>query len=689
MLSLIPHLAALFYCATAVSGQDATFNPLVSFKDIHAVEAAGMQNIHIQYLGQIDGDLSIHYGSCSLKHTAHAHHRVGRTHVGRHPLAKRHVRWSGSRPTRFVWLPPADIESGHCLHAFAEDVLVGTSQPIRVAKRKIRRGVAFADVADSEGPWFDGVEYLQQKEPDETFVAEAKGKSIGIIGGGMSGLMTSLLLSSVGIQDWKILEASQRVGGRVHTSYLNGTRPDQYQYQEMGPMRFPVSIELPGTNESIPMNDHRMVFQLADHLNELNGNSSEYAVNFIPWIQSASGDPATTSKRLPDGTVPSVGDLEASPMLADNVNATYSNETAVALAQAAYDAWVGLDEEKLKSFALNIFEAHKQAIKDGLFDYSEAGYLRYKLRVDLNITDQAASTASNNPSWPYENVYFSATTWKTIDQGLSQLPRAFEPLVLNKTSFGVKVSEMAWDPLTKKISVHWRPNSEFSMTTASESFDHVVVAVPFTRVRLWRLPPYSSLLTRAIKTLNYVQSCKVALHYKTRFWEHLPEPILGGCGSTDIPGVGSVCYPSYTLNASGPGVILGNYAFGAEARSLASLTETEHVALIQRAMVEIHGEVAAEQWTGNYDRICWENDEFQAGAWCEPLVGQQELYLPAYFRTEMGTVFVGEHTSWTHAWIWSALESAVRGTAQLLLDMGLVDEAKEVTGTWMARWLRM
>ena len=75
--------------------------------------------------------------------------------------------------------------------------------------------------------------------------------------------------------------------------------------------------------------------------------------------------------------------------------------------------------------------------------------------------------------------------------------------------------------------------------------------------------------------------------------------------------------------------------------------------------------------------------------WAQLVVGQQELYLPPFFRTEHNIIFVGDHTSFTHAWIWSALESAVRGTAQLLLDMGLVDEAKNVTQTWMARWISM
>lgn len=110
---------------------------------------------------------------------------------------------------------------------------------------------------DAEGPWFDGVAYLQEKEPDEVFVAAAKSKTVGILGGGMSGLMTSHLLESVGFHDWKIIEASARIGGRVHTSYLNGTKPSDYQYQEMGPMRFPVSITYDDPAETIQIMDHR------------------------------------------------------------------------------------------------------------------------------------------------------------------------------------------------------------------------------------------------------------------------------------------------------------------------------------------------------------------------------------------------------------------------------------------------
>jgi hypothetical protein len=123
------------------------------------------------------------------------------------------------------------------------------------------------------------------------------------------------------------------------------------------------------------------------------------------------------------------------------------------------------------------------------------------------------------------------------------------------------------------------------MEPESEEYDYAVVGVPFSKVRLWNLPKYSSLLSRAISSMNYQQSCKVSLHYKTRFWEKLSPPIIGGCGAVDIPGIGSVCYPAYKINSTGPGVILGSYASGTLARSLAALSTEDHVAYVQRAMV--------------------------------------------------------------------------------------------------------
>jgi hypothetical protein len=82
-------------------------------------------------------------------------------------------------------------------------------------------------------------------------------------------------------------------------------------------------------------------------------------------------------------------------------------------------------------------------VDNSILEFLELGYLRYRLIIDLNIIDEVASIGSNYDSWAYDNVYFGATDWRTIDQGLSRLPAAFGPLVLNKTIFGISIQELS------------------------------------------------------------------------------------------------------------------------------------------------------------------------------------------------------------------------------------------------------
>ncbi|KAL9630217.1 MAG: hypothetical protein Q9204_004831 [Flavoplaca sp. TL-2023a] len=55
-----------------------------------------------------------------------------------------------------------------------------------------------------------------------------------------------------GFQNLEIVEAGQRTGGRVQTAYLEGG-PLDYQYQNVGPMRFSESVQYAGTNETAPI----------------------------------------------------------------------------------------------------------------------------------------------------------------------------------------------------------------------------------------------------------------------------------------------------------------------------------------------------------------------------------------------------------------------------------------------------
>jgi len=145
----------------------------------------------------------------------------------------------------------------------------------------------------------------------------------------------------------------------------------------------------------------------------------------------------------------------------------------------------------------------------------------------------------------------------------------------------------------------------------------------------------------AIDTLTFSTACKVALEYRTRFWEHPAStnstitntPIFGGQSLTDIPGIGTITYPSYCLNCTGKASLLASYIASSFGDIWPAVPEAEHVAYVVDSMVEIHGEVARREWTGKYARKCWREDKFESGGWTSPVVGQHALFLPEFFRT--------------------------------------------------------
>jgi monoamine oxidase len=129
---------------------------------------------------------------------------------------------------------------------------------------------------DSIGAWFDDVAKLNCNS-----VSKAPNASVAIVGGGVSGLTTALMLDSIGLHNWEIIEASDRVGGRFRTKFVGGTQ----EFAEMGPMRLPYTVTYKSDDSTHEYTEHRLTFQLAETLNEMNGNDSKWKVDFIPWIQ--------------------------------------------------------------------------------------------------------------------------------------------------------------------------------------------------------------------------------------------------------------------------------------------------------------------------------------------------------------------------------------------------------------------
>lgn len=680
-------LSILLSVATSITASPTPGSPAHPIGlEVRSTIDTGLSNIHLIRRGPLKDGVVYTYGSCSAFSSHDSHHFVSSTSPG------------DVIPDRLLWRVPEDAPPGGCISAWGlnDGSLYGRSLPLDVQAGLKKRNLAKREInpikmdnssgIDTSGPWFDGVKLLQDKEVPPIVIEELKKKKIGILGAGMSGLMTGLLLDSQGFHNWEITEASQRLGGRVHTEYFaGGPTTNDYQYQEMGPMRFPRSIQYAGTNETLTIRDHHIVFQLANYLNNKNKNDTDLVVKFINWIQT---NPNTRSYfqgiRKPDGSVPTAAEAAADPSLRP---AAITDPSYKEVQEQLSDLY--MTKERVAELADNVYKAHKKTIDEGWDDFSEFEYIHTLIGASLNITDLSIATSETmaRSFWEdyMDNVYFSATDWVTVDHGLNRLPLAFAPTVKDRVKFGRRVNRVNYSKSANKVTFSWKNNYRDKDHLTAE-YDYALVATPFSIARKLRLPAFSSVLGRAINRLGYLNACKVAIQFRTRFWEHLNPPIIGGCTTTDLPLIQRYCYPSYNLNGTGPGVLLASYNSASDADRSVSWTDDEHIEHVLEAMEEIHGPVVREQYM-RAERKCWGLDGFEAGAWASPYIGQHKLYIPSYFLVENNIIFVGEHTSYTHAWIASALESAVRGTVQLFLEWGLVDEAKNITETWMGRWI--
>ncbi|KAK3370506.1 L-amino acid oxidase [Podospora didyma] len=557
-------------------------------------------NIHVHYLEPVREIVSFTYGACESSTHAHDfHHLISQTTSQSHD--------------RLVWILPENVHSGGCISAWGNSTgrLLGRSEKQYIDLQtmehrrniKLRRQLAkrkhdlhnihmdSSTGVDVWGAWFDGVELLNNTEIAPIDAVAAKSKRVAIVGGGMAGLMSYLLLTQQGMTNVSIIEAGNRLGGRVQTVYLSGG-PFDYSYQEMGPMRFPTTLTV--SNETYNITDHQLVFQLANEMNRINGYDKSLSVDFIPWYDFSDIDkdwyPSDRSSRM--SSLEQAKTLIKARSVPDPSMKKLFNEVHKTL--PCRDVCVEM--------AKNMFRAHREWLT--IHFSSEYAYMVNYLTARPNITDPQS--------------------------------------------------------VTKFVSSFWdRSHGSDTGRSVNSTHDYVMIAVPFSAMKNWSISGLSRTMQDAITHLPYTSACKVALEYETRFWEHLDEPIYGSCRPADperFPGIGNICYPSYNINGTGRGALLASYiAQPGWSDKWASASEREHV------------HVARRQYTGKFSRVCGVLDPLEGASWADPTLGQHQRYLPEYFKTHNNMIFVGEHTSYTHAWIASALESAIRGSVQLLL----------------------
>lgn len=186
---------------------------------------SGLANVHVAYDKPMHSEVTFTYGPCRAQTPGETHHLVGRSKSCDHD--------------RLLWKVPEYAPSGYYLSAWEGQTLVGRSASVSIApspkttRRRLRKRQEDFSIAmdnssgiDAEGPWFDGVTLLKDKEISVVNVREAKSKEVAIVGAGMAGLMTWLALNESGMTNLSLIEAAQRLGGRVVSNPANLCRVD-------------------------------------------------------------------------------------------------------------------------------------------------------------------------------------------------------------------------------------------------------------------------------------------------------------------------------------------------------------------------------------------------------------------------------------------------------------------------------
>lgn len=519
----------------------------------------------------------------------------------------------------------------------------------------------------------------QQRVAANARLAQPSGPlRVGIVGGGMSGMYTALLLEHLGI-GYHLFEASgERMGGRVKTHYFND---GPHQYAEMGAMRFPHTWM------------QTRLFNFWDYLNKTSGEvPGARTIPRIPYVlydHSTAADagnllcfngrrPATRNAVAEDNSLLGFDDFFKSDEYAYFKDSQGRLKPAQSLLTAALAPFMELLEageidaawDRMLRFDAYSGRSYLQEIGDGkhpypatIVDYMET-VLSYTGVYDLAFTEMLL-----------DNFSFEEKTWSAMEGGTDRVTQEMvKRIPAERVQMGARISRV--EERGGRTVLHYQ-RGDGALPQQAE-FDHVVMTLPFSALRFVDTPAsWSPAKYDAIRTLKMTNAVKIALGFKTRFWESAgphSAHMAGGQSNTDLP-VRSVVYPSFGIGEPGPAYLLASYCWQNDADKFAHLTEQQMFDACLRHLVTLHGEVAREQYLGHGAAVAWNQEPLAGGGFEFFGPGQFTRKFLAAREPQGGVHFAGEHLDMVHYWIAGAYDSAFRCVWEVLVQEGLMDRA--------------
>lgn len=464
---------------------------------------------------------------------------------------------------------------------------------------------------------------------------DGKGKKVLILGAGLAGLAAAYELGKLGYQ-CTILEARERAGGRcwtvrkgsVNTETGQGTHTagfDEGQYFNAGPSRIP--------------NHHALTLHYCKELKvpiQVYNNVNESA-----WYFSEGKGPLSNrrvrAREIHNDIRGWMSELLAKGMDAGEIDTAMTKEEAQKVIEYLR-AEGGLDIDKL----------YKASARRGYMEPPGAGEKVGRI-ADPHSLSAIIASGLMDPDF-YNVAEYTYELQMTLFQavgGMDRIAAAFAGRLEGQIQYQAEVQSI--QNLDEGVKVLYKDKGGQQQHIQA---DLCICTLP--------LPVlsnidhnFSSDASRAIDSIAYMQTGKIGLQFRRRFWEE-DENIYGGITHTNNQ-LTQIFYPSYDY-LSGKGILIGYYNFNEKAEATGALSYLQREQLAMEKGSLIHPQYRQEFETSF--SVSWHTTKYNLGGWALYSAQERQTFYKALSAPQKRVYFAGEHMTYLNAWMAGALESA-------------------------------
>lgn len=473
------------------------------------------------------------------------------------------------------------------------------------------------------------------------FDGSGENKHIIILGAGLAGLCSAYELTKLGYR-CTILEARKRTGGRLWT-IKKGDITKEIEHEQQVCM-FDDGMYFNAGPSRIP-HHHQLTLHYCKELGvpiEIYNNVNEGAYYF------SEGKGPLSNKKIRIREIHNDMRGYMCELLAKAID-----QNKVDMAMTREDAQKVIEYLRAEG-GLDIDKLYKASARRGYIDPPGAGEKSGKIDDPYRLTDIISSGLLepdfyNVAEYTYE---LQMTMFQAVG-GNQKISKAFEKKMNGNITLGAEVKSIY--NTEKGVSIKYVDQGKEKIIEG----DLCICTIP--------LPVlsnidhnFSSDVSRAIDFIPYIQTGKIGLQFKRRFWEE-DENLFGGITHTNNE-LTQIFYPSNDYLGK-KGVLIGYYNFNETATKVGTLSNAERQKLALEKGSLIHPQYPKE--FENAFSVSWHITPFSMGGWALYSSETRKSLYNALLKPDKNVYFAGEHVTYLNAWMAGAFESARKTVADI------------------------